>query len=123
MGPSLVQVDNHVGEIPFSTVPSGTISGHARVAVWQFNPGMGEALSERVRTEMMPLLAQQPGFTGYGVARTGENSAVSVSAFASEEQAQAAAGTIGAWVQEHAMPSVASVERYEGEIIWDATAA
>jgi heme-degrading monooxygenase HmoA len=122
MGPSLEKVENHVGEVVVSDVPPNFMTGYGRVAVWRFKPGTADALSAKVRDEMVPLMVRQPGFTGYGVARTGEESAVSVTGFASKEQAQAAARETGAWVQEHAMSSVASVERSEGEILWSVRA-
>ncbi|MDQ2786541.1 MAG: antibiotic biosynthesis monooxygenase [Chloroflexota bacterium] len=118
MGPSLVKVENQVGELTVSSVPSGEIHGYARIAVWQFKPGAADALTERVKAEMLPLMEGEPGFIGYGVARTGELSGVSVTAFASQEQSQAAAEKIAVWVREHAAASIASVERSEGAIVW-----
>jgi len=122
MGPSLEKVENHVGEVIISNVPPNFMTGYGRVAVWRFKPGMADTLSAKVRDGLVPLMVRQPGFTGYGVARTGQDSAVSVTGFASEAQAQAAAQETGAWVQERAMSSVESVERSEGEILWSVRA-
>jgi heme-degrading monooxygenase HmoA len=124
MGPAALKVENQVGEVLVTRFPGGATgyTGYARVAVWQFKPGTADALAERVRAEMVPLIEGAPGFTGYGVARTGENSAVTVTAFASQAQAQAAAEKTGAWVREHAASSVESVERSEGEIVWSVRA-
>jgi quinol monooxygenase YgiN len=125
MGPAALKVENQVGEILISHLPSGNTTGYtgyARVAVWQFKPGTADALAERVKTEMVPLLEREPGFTGYGAVRTGENSAVTITAFASQEQAHAAGEKTGVWVREHAASSVESVERSEGPIIWSVQA-
>lgn len=117
MGASLVKADNHVGEMVIS-IPSGEIQGYARVALWQFKPGTTDAVAERVRTELMPQMEREPGFAGYGAAQTGANSAISVHAFATKEQAQATGERAAAWVREHVGSSIASVERHEGEIVW-----
>lgn len=118
MGPSLTNVENHVGEMVVSSVPSGEINGYARVALWRFTPGTADAVAARVRTELVPQMEREPGFAGYGAARTGEDSAISVSAHATKEQAQAAGERAAAWVREQVGPSIASVERHEGEIVW-----
>lgn len=125
MGPAALKVENQVGEVLITHFPSGDApgyTGHARVAVWQFKPGTADALAERVKTEMVPLVEREPGFTGYGAVRTGENSAITVTAFASQEQAQAAGEKTAAWVREHAASSVESVERSEGTIVWSVRA-
>jgi heme-degrading monooxygenase HmoA len=118
MGPSLMKVGNHVGEMIISNVPSGEITGYARVALWQFAPGTADAVAERVRTELVPQMEREPGFAGYGAARTGEDRAISVHAFATDAQAHAAGEKAAAWVREQIGPSIASVERHEGEIVW-----
>jgi heme-degrading monooxygenase HmoA len=125
MGPAVLKVENQVGEVQITRFPSGDApgyTGYARVAVWQFKPGTADALAERAKVGMVPLMEREPGFTGYGAVRTGENSAVTVTAFASREQAQAAGEKTGVWVREHAMSSAESVERSEGEIVWSVRA-
>jgi hypothetical protein len=122
MGPSLVNVENHVGELIISSIPSGDIRGYARVALWQFAPGTADAVAERVRTELVPQMEHEPGFAGYGAARTGEDRAISVHAFATDAQAHAAGEKAAAWVREQIGSSIASVERHEGEIVWSVRA-
>jgi hypothetical protein len=118
MGPSLTNVENHVGEMVVSAVPSGEINGYARVALWQFAPGTADAVAERVKTELVPQMERDPGFAGYGAARTGADSAISVHALATKAQAHAAGAKAAAWVREQIGSSIASVERHEGEIVW-----
>jgi heme-degrading monooxygenase HmoA len=118
LGPSLVAVENHVGEMVISSVPSGDIGGYARVGLWRFTPGTSDAVAERVRAEMVPQMEREPGFVGYGAARTGADSAISVSAYATKAQAQMAGEKAAAWVREHVGSSIESVERHEGAIVW-----
>jgi quinol monooxygenase YgiN len=118
MGPSLIAVENHVGELVISSVPGSDISGYARIGLWRFKPGTSDAVAERVRAEIVPQMEREPGFVGYGAARTGADSAISVSAHATKEQAQAAGEKAAAWVREHVGSSIESVERHEGAIVW-----
>ena len=118
MGPSLITVDNHIGEMVVSRVPSGDISGYARVALWRFKPGTSDAVAEQVQEELVPRIERDPGFVGYGAVRTGVDSAISVSAYTSQEQARVGGEQAAAWVSEHVGPSIESVERQEGEIVW-----
>lgn len=123
MGPSLVTVNTHMGELVISSIPTGEISGYARVALWRFHPGTADALAERVRNELLPQMEREPGFVGYGAARTGTDSAVSVSAAASREQSRAAAERVAPWLSDQLGPSIASVERHEGQIVWGVRAS
>lgn len=122
MGPSLVKVDNHVGEMVVSSVPGSDISGYALVRLLRFKPGTGDAVAEQVRAEIVPQMEWEPGFAGYGMARTGPDSAISVSVHTTKEQAQAAGERTAAWVREYVGSSVESVERSEGAIVWDVRA-
>ncbi|MGI8690207.1 MAG: antibiotic biosynthesis monooxygenase family protein [Thermomicrobiales bacterium] len=124
VGPSLVKAEDHVGAITNASTPRGEAARYARVAVWRFNSGTDLAtLTQRVKAEWIPLAEAQPGFVQHGIIQMGERDVVSVTAFASKEQATAPAGDSAAWIQENLMPSVASVERSEGAIVWDAWAA
>jgi hypothetical protein len=118
MGPSLINVENHVGEMVVSRILGDSDRGYARVALWRFTPGTADAVTEQLRTEGLPLMEREPGFVGYGGARTGENSAVSVATYTTREEAQAAGEKAAAWAREQIGASIASVERQEGEIIW-----
>ncbi len=124
MGPSLVKIENHIGEITIASTPRDEVAKYARIAVWRFNPGTDLAtLTQRVRAEWIPLAEAQPGFTQHGIIQTGERDVVSITAYASKEQATAPTGESAAWIEKNLMPSVASVERSEGAIVWDVRAA
>ncbi len=118
MGPSLLDVENHVGEMVASRMLDNADRGYARVALWQFAPGTADAAAERVRTEGLPQMEREPGFVGYGAARTGADSAISVATFTTHEQATAAGEKAAAWARERIGPSIVSVDRREGEIVW-----
>ncbi len=120
MGASLIKVENHVGEITNASTPRGEAARYGRVAVWRFNAGTDLAtLTQRVRAEWIPLAEAQSGFIQHGIIQTGERDVVSITAYASKEQATAPTGDSAAWIQKNLMPSVASVERSEGAIVWD----
>lgn len=120
MGPSLVKVENHVGEITNASTPCGAAARYARIAVWRFNAGTDLAtLTQRVKAEWIPLAEAQPGFVQHGIIQTGERDVISITAFASKGQATAPTGDSVAWIQKNLMPSVASVERSEGALVWD----
>jgi len=120
MGPSLIKIENHVGEVTIASTPRGEAAKYARVAVWRFNSGMDLAtMTQRVKTEWIPLAEAQPGFVQHGIIQIGERDVVSINAYASKEQATAPMGDSAAWIQENLMPSVASVERTEGALVWD----
>ena len=53
---------------------------HARVATYQLKPGTADEVIRRA----------QAGFVAYGLVKTGEDSAISISVWQSEEQAIAA---------------------------------
>ncbi len=124
MGPSLIKVENHVGEITIASTPRGEAAGYARIGVWRFKSGTDiAALTQRVKTEWIPLAEVQPGFVQSGTIQIGERDVVSINAYASKGQATAPTGDSAAWIQENLMPSVASVERSEGALVWDTRAA
>ncbi len=123
MGSSLVKAENHVGEITIASTPRGGAAKYARIGVWHFNPGTDlVTLTERVKTEWVPLAEALPGFVQTGTVEIGERDMVSINAYASQEQATAPTGDSASWIQENLMPSVASVERSEGAIVWDVRA-
>ena len=112
MGSAALKIENHVGEITNASTPRGEAARYARIAVWRFNPGTDLAtLTQRVKTEWIPLAEAQPGFVQHGIVQTSERDVVSITAYASKEQATAPL-----------MPSVASVERSEGALVWDVRA-
>jgi hypothetical protein len=118
LGPSLVNVENHVGEMVVSRILDNADRDYARVALWQFTPGTADAVTEQLRSEGLPQMEREPGFVGYGAARTGDDSAISVATYTTRDQADAAGEKAAAWARKRIGPSIVSVDRREGEIIW-----
>ena len=118
MGETLIAVENHIAEVVYLTEASAAMPVHGRIARWQFTPGAFAALRTSVEREYVPLLSRQPGFVRYVAFRTGDDTAITFTGFASQKQAEAAAAATRAWVEQHVDPSVGSVERDAGEVVW-----
>ncbi len=118
MGETLISVENHIAEVVHLTEASSAIPVNGRIARWQFKPGAFGMLRTSVERDYVPLLARQPGFVRYVAFRTGDDTAMTFTGFASQEDAEAAIVATSAWVEQHAGPSVVSVERHAGEVVW-----
>lgn len=118
IGETLVSVENHIAEVAHITEASPVTPTYGRIAAFQFTPGMGEGLQEKAMAEFVPLLRQQPGFVRYVVFRTGAESAITFTAFASQKEGEAAAEAIRGWTERNTAGAIASAERHTGEIAW-----
>lgn len=118
MGPTLVSVENHLANVVFIAEASTSVPAYGRVTVWQFKPGMGDAVRTRVQAEVVPVLQQQPGFIRYVIFQTGAESAITFTAFASKEEPDAAMGAARALMDSIAGPATVSVVRVEGPVVW-----
>ncbi len=95
---------------------------YMRIGVYQFQPDALDEVIKRAAEGMLPVLRQQPGFISYAIVKTGEGTGISLSTWATEEQANAAVGTIASWVQGNIAPMVASLQNHVGEVVlssWD----
>jgi heme-degrading monooxygenase HmoA len=77
--------------------------------------GDKEQLIERARTGLLPILKKSPGFIAYGVI-VQDDQAVSISAWNTESDAQAAAATAKEWIVQNADMTVMSA--VIGEFAW-----
>ncbi len=118
MGEALLSVENHIAEVLSVTESSPATPVHGRVARWHLMPGTFDALRDAMGREYAPLLARQPGFVRHVIFRTGDDAAMTFAGFASRAHAEAAEAATRAWMTEHVDPSVASVERQEGAVVW-----
>jgi len=118
MGETLVSVENHIAEVVHLTEASPAIPVHGCIARWQFKPGAFGALRTSVERDYVPLLVRQPGFVRYAAFRTGDDMVMTFTGFASREDAEAAGAATSAWVEQHAVPLIVSVERHAGEVVW-----
>ena len=90
MGPSLENVDSHIGEIAFDHGNWPERGQYCLVNFWRFkqNPG---ALTERVWDELVPLIARRQGFVGYMAVRgTGDVSTTVCTAYRTQADAERA---------------------------------
>ncbi|MGI8857578.1 MAG: antibiotic biosynthesis monooxygenase [Thermomicrobiales bacterium] len=118
IGETLVSVENHIAEVAHITESSPAAPTYGRIAAFQFKPGVAEGLQEKVEAEFVPLLRQQPGFVRYVVFRTGPESVITFTAFASRGEGEAAAEAIREWMERNVAEEIASVERHAGAVVW-----
>jgi heme-degrading monooxygenase HmoA len=90
---------------------------HARIGFYTARPGDLDAVLERARDEVIPMLESEFGFRRYTVARTGPDTLVSITGWDSHEQAEMAARRLSAWVAEVMGPTLTSVENHVAEVI------
>jgi heme-degrading monooxygenase HmoA len=92
---------------------------HVRIAVYQVKPGGTVTVDEAIRRSqagLLPIFRNQPGFVGYGVVKTGEGSAISISFWQSRQQAKAAVQVAASWVKDNLAELTESVQIYVGDL-------
>jgi quinol monooxygenase YgiN len=89
---------------------------YVRVAVDRFHPGAVDDVLNRVREGLVPVLERQPGFVAYEVVKTGEDSAIFINTWKTQEQAEAAVQSAAQWVRDNVATRILSVETYVGEL-------
>jgi heme-degrading monooxygenase HmoA len=90
---------------------------HQLIAMYRFRPGTIDRVARQAETELAAVLRKRPGFVGYEFVKTGENEGVSVSTWASREQAEAAVDTSVAWATVKAARAVRSMENHVGAVV------
>lgn len=121
LGTALSAVENRVGEVVINHFTGAPLEGHARLSLWRFNSDHIDRLIEAGRAEYVPALAAQPGFVGYGIARTEADTTAIVTVFADAAQLQSALAATGAIVERVVAGHGEATARYEGPIIWSVT--
>ncbi len=72
---------------------------HVRVGVYQFNPEFStEEVARRTRELTLPVYQQQPGFVAYDAFHIEGDTWISVTTWESQQQAEAAADRIAAYI-------------------------
>ncbi len=89
---------------------------HVRTALYQCKPGTIDEVLRRAEAGMLPTFRQQPGFVAYGIVKTGESSAISLSFWQSQEQAEAAVKVAASWVKENIAEMIESVQNHVGDL-------
>lgn len=100
------------------------MASYIRAGFYTFKSGTLDPLLERSRQELPALMQRQPGFQRYAVVRTGPDAIVSLTAWETQAQAEAAAQQLGGWVRENFGPNLVSAENKIGEVIlkdWSGT--
>ena len=89
---------------------------HARVGIYKVRPEAAEAVMAKGKQELPGLMKGSPGFQRYGVLRTAPDEVVSLSAWETREQADAAAERLTAWVRQNGADAFAGAQNHVGEI-------
>jgi heme-degrading monooxygenase HmoA len=74
---------------------------HVRIGVYDLISGTAKEVGDRAQEGMLSVFRDQPGFKAYGLAETQEGKLISVSLWASAEQAQQANDLAASWVSEN----------------------
>jgi heme-degrading monooxygenase HmoA len=90
---------------------------YARIGFYTAKPGTLDAVLDRGRKELVPMMQAEPGFRRYTVVRTGPAAIVSLSGWDTKEQAGAAATNLSAWVREVMGASVLSMANHIAEVL------
>jgi uncharacterized protein YcbX len=72
-----------------------------RIANYKLLKGTFPEIAEEAKGGMLATFRTKPGFVRYGLADTGDGTAVSISVWETHEEAEAAAPVAAEWVREH----------------------
>lgn len=89
---------------------------HMRVAVYKFKSNAVDEVTRLAHEGMLPIFQKQSGFIAYEIVKTGEDSALSLSTWESQEQAEQTVEVAGQWVRANIASFLASVENHVGEV-------
>ena len=73
---------------------------YASIRTYRFASGSMDDLMHRVDRDFADALAQEPGFVGYQVVGTGDDTLMSISMFRSEQEAERSTEIAAQWVAE-----------------------
>lgn len=119
MGPTVVSMESHIGEATFThgqSAPDKTTK-YEVVRVMTPKPDAPD-VAERVRTEFMPLFAQQPGFNMYTNIATDDGKRISYAGWDSKEAWEQAQPTLSKWGEANVTAHMADARTHQGEIAW-----
>jgi heme-degrading monooxygenase HmoA len=86
------------------------------MGIYSITQGTYDELVEQAREGLAPILRNSPGFVFYSVTDVGDGRLVSVSTWATREQAEAAVSQSAEWVSENMADSIALQENLVGEM-------
>lgn len=92
---------------------------HVRVGIYRLQEGASiDEVRRRVEAGMLPLFRQAPGFVSYEGIGTATGYFLSLSAWASAEQVDAAAAAAGPWALENLSFLVTLADNHVGEYLF-----
>jgi heme-degrading monooxygenase HmoA len=119
MGPSVVSMRSHFGEAKLThgqTAPDKTPK-YGVVRVQTPKPDAPD-LTEKVRSEFMPIFEQQPGFNMHTNIAADDGTRISYTGWDSKEAWEKAQPTLSKWGEANVRPHMSKVEVHEGEVAW-----
>lgn len=88
---------------------------HLRIGLYTITRGTLAELVETTRAGMLPIFERQPGFISYQLIDAGNATALSVSSWETEAEAEAATGEAADWVHESIADRVHLEANYVGD--------
>ncbi|MHB8645471.1 MAG: antibiotic biosynthesis monooxygenase [Thermomicrobiales bacterium] len=119
MGPSVVSMESHIGEATLThgqTAPDKTPK-YGVVRVQTLKPDAPD-LSEKVRTEFMPIFEQQPGFNMHTSITADDGTRISYTGWDSKEAWEKAQPNLSRYGEANIRPHMSKVAVHEGEVAW-----
>ncbi len=119
VGPTVVSMENHIGEVVLLHGQSGpdNTPKYGTVRVSTPKPGAPD-LTEKMRTQFMPIFDQQPGFNSFALMRTDDGARIGYVGWDSKETLDKARDNLRQWGDANVMPHMSKVEVQEGEVAW-----
>lgn len=95
---------------------------HVCVNVYYFQKGTAGETLQRARDTAYPLYRQRPGFVGYDLIQTGEDSGIGVTTWETAAQAEAATALDDQWIDQHGFTTVSWVQEHVGTVYFSSRA-
>ena len=89
---------------------------HVQVSVYQFQKETAEETLRRARDTAYPLYRRRPGFLGYQLVMTGDDTGIGVTTWETADQAAAAVALDDQWITEHGFTTVSWVQAHVGSV-------
>lgn len=119
MGPTVVSMQNHIGEVVLlhgQTAPDKTPKyGTVRVSTPKSD---APDLTEKVRSEFMPIFDQQPGFNMFTTVVTDAGKRISYAGWDSKEALEQGRPNVTRYGEANIAPHMSDVQVHEGEVAW-----
>jgi heme-degrading monooxygenase HmoA len=91
--------------------------------MYELTAGSFDEIAAKAERDLLEVFRAEPGFRAYGLVRVDHTRLVSISVWATEAQAYAAAETAAEWVEQHLAGQVKLDASYIGDVGFWATVA